>query len=145
MGQKFSCREISGGVVEGEALLCADQILFYHTDPDTGIITERGHALEGISIKNKILIFPGGKGSSVVQMDGLYKLEQRHTAPLGFIVREPDTVLVSSAIIMELPMVDRVEESFYRIIRNGDRIRIDTGRQIIERLEARSGGEPSVN
>lgn len=137
MSEIFSCREISRGIVEGEVLLSRDQILFYHTDPATGIVTERGHCLEGVSVKGKILVFPGGKGSSVVQMDGMYKLEQRGTAPLGFIVREPDTVLVSSAIIMELPMVDRVEESFYDVVQTGDRIRIDTVRQVIEFLERR--------
>ena len=137
MTNLFSCREIARGIVEGEVLLSGDQILFYHADPATGIITERGHCLEGISVKGKILVFPGGKGSSVVQMDGLYKLEQHGTAPLGFIVLEPDTVLVSSAIIMELPMVDRVEKSFYDTIQNGDRIRIDTDRQVIELLQRR--------
>lgn len=137
MTQQFSCREISRGIAEGEVLLSQDPILFYHTDPATGMITERGHCLEGISVKGKILVFPGGKGSSVVQMDGMYKLEQHGAAPLAFIVREPDTVLVSSAIIMELPMVDRVDPAFYNTIQNGDRIRIDTGRRIIVRLERR--------
>jgi len=137
MNQLFSCREISGGIAEGEVLISEDQILFYHADPASGIITERGHALEGVSVKDKILVFPGGKGSSVVQMDGLYKLELNGSAPLAFIVRSPDTVLVSSAIIMELPMVDRVEESFYRTIQTGDRIRVDTARQTIELLEVR--------
>ena len=137
MTQQFSCREISRGIAEGEVLLSQDPILFDHTDPATGMITERGHCLEGISVKGKILVFPGGKGSSVVQMDGMYKLEQHGAAPLAFIVREPDTVLVSSAIIMELPMVDRVDPAFYNTIQNGDRIRIDTGRRIIVRLERR--------
>lgn len=137
MNKTFSCREISRGTAEGEVLLSRDQILFYHADPATGIITERGHCLEGISVKGKILVFPGGKGSSVVQMDGLYQLEKHGTAPLGFIVREPDTVLVSTAIIMELPMVDRVEESFYQTVQNGDRLRLDAGEQVIVLLERR--------
>ena len=137
MKETVSCREIARGIAEGEVLLSQDQILFYHADPATGIITERGHCLEGISVKGKILVFPGGKGSSVVQMDGMYKLEQHGTAPLGLIVLEPDTVLVSSAIIMELPMVDRVEQAFYDTIRTGDRVRIDTDRQVIALLERR--------
>ena len=137
MTETFSCREISPGIVEGEVLRSEDQILFYHADPKTGVITERGHSLEGVSVKGKILVFPGGKGSSVVQMDGMYKLELNGAAPLGLIVQEPDTVLVSSAIIMELPMVDRVDERFYRAVRDGDRIRIDTARQVIELLERR--------
>lgn len=135
MNEKFSCREIARGVVEGEALVSEDQILFYHADPATGIVTEHGHCLEGVSVRDKILVFPGGKGSSVVQMDGLYKLEKNHAAPLGFIVREPDTVLVSTAIIMEVPMVDRVEEGFYAAVRTGDRIRIDTVNETVEVLK----------
>lgn len=135
MENSFFCREISRGIAEGEVLISQDQILFYHTDPLTGIVTERGHCLEGISVKGKILVFPGGKGSSVVQMDGMYKLEKNGTAPLGLIVQEPDTVLVSSAIIMELPMVDRVDPAFYQAIQTGDLVRIDTIHQTIVRLE----------
>lgn len=89
MKKTFTCRQIAAGRVKGEVLTCTDQILFYHTDPKTGVVTEVGHALEGVSVKDKILVFPGGKGSSVVQMDGLYKLELNGAAPLGFIVREP--------------------------------------------------------
>lgn len=131
MKREYHCRCIAGGHVEGEALLCRDQILFYHADPQTGIVTESGHALEGISVKDKILVFPGGKGSSVVQMDGLYKLSLHDTAPLGFIVQEPDTVLVSTAIIMNIPMVDRVEPQFYEEIRTGDMLRMDADAGII--------------
>ena len=131
MKKTFSCREISPGVTQGEALLCSDQILFYHTNPETGVVTEHGHALEGVSVKDKILVFPGGKGSSVVQMDGLYKLELHHAAPRAFLVQEPDTVLVSAAIIMETPMVDRVEAPFYQEVQNGDQLYIDTKNQTI--------------
>lgn len=135
MKKAFSCRQIAAGKVRGEVLTCTDQILFYHTDPKTGIVTEAGHALEGVSVKDKILVFPGGKGSSVVQMDGLYKLELNGAAPLGFIVREPDTVLVSTAIIMEIPMVDRVEDEFYNAVKTGDQIEIDADEETITLIE----------
>lgn len=134
MEQTFNCREISPGTVEGEVLLSADRLLFYRAEPSTGVITERGHCLEGVSVKDKILVFPGGKGSSVVQMDGLYKLDKYGTAPLAFLVREPDTVLVSSAIIMGVPMADRIEEDFYQTVHTGDRVRLDTASQTITLL-----------
>ena len=130
MKKTFSCRQIAAGRVKGEVLTCTDQILFYDTDPKTGVVTEAGHALEGVSVKDKILVFPGGKGSSVVQMDGLYKLELNGAAPLGFIVREPDTVLVSTAIIMEIPMVDRVEDEFYNAVKTGDQIEINASEEL---------------
>ena len=135
MNETFSCREISRGIMEGEVLLSQDQILFYHADPATGVITERDHCLEGISVKGKILVFPGGKGSSVVQMDGMYKLEQHGTAPLGLIVREPDTVLVSSAIIMELPMVDKVDPAFYETVKDGDMVAVNADEGYVEILD----------
>lgn len=34
-------------------------------DLDTGEVMEKGHPLEGRSVKGKILIFPRGKGSTV--------------------------------------------------------------------------------
>ena len=122
---EFSCHTISPGRAEGEALLSKDPILFYHTDFPTGIFREPGHALEGKCIAKKILIFPGGKGSSVVQADGMYKLDMAKLAPAGLIVSCLDTVLVSSAIIMEVPMVDDVDPKFYETVQTGDQIRLD--------------------
>lgn len=135
MKETFYCKKISSGVAEGEILISEEPILFYHTDPKTGIITEHGHCLEGISVKDKILVFPGGKGSSVVPADGMYRLEKEGTAPLGFIVEELDTVLVSSAVIMEMPMVFQVEQEFYSHIKDGTRIKMDTGTGMIKILD----------
>lgn len=122
---EFSCHTISPGKAEGEALISKDPILFYHTDFTTGIFREPGHALEGKCIAQKILIFPGGKGSSVVQADGMYKLDMAKLAPAGLIVSCLDTVLVSSAIIMEVPMVNDVDPGFYEAVQPGDQIRLD--------------------
>ena len=50
------------------------------------------------------------------------------------IIQRPESVLVASAIIMEIPMVDKVEEEFYKIVKNGDRIRLDATNGKIEIL-----------
>ena len=128
------CRKIAEGSAEGEIIVSSDAICFYLVEPETGIIVEKNHALEGQSIAGKILVMPSGKGSSVVQADGLYKLMKHDKAPKGIIVEFPDPVLVSSAIIMEIPTVMKVEKSFYEIIRTGSRIRLDADRQIISIL-----------
>lgn len=137
MSGTFICHKVSPGKVEGEALISAEPVLFYKTDPATGVVIEAGHCLEGRSVKGKIVIFPGGKGSSVVQADGLYKLERDGGAPKGFIVQHLDTVLVSSAVVMEIPMVDKVGEEFYETVRDGDIVRIDTERGVVEIVEGR--------
>lgn len=130
----FHCHKISEGVVEGEAIVSKDDIMFYLIDPKTGTVIEPGHDLEGKSIAKKILIFPSGKGSSVVQADGIYQLNMQGNASKAMILQHPETVLVSSAIIMEVPMVDKVDPEFYDVVKDGDRIRVDADHGIIEIL-----------
>ena len=132
MKKTFTCRQIAAGRVKGEVLTCTDQILFYHTDPKTGVVTEAGHALEGVSVKDKILVFPGGKGSSVVQQDGLYHLDRFHNMPAALIVQDPDPVLVAGAIIMEIPMVDRLPQEFYGTVKNGDKLIVNADEGFVE-------------
>lgn len=138
MDQKvFKCHRISEGKTEGEILISSDEIMFYLINPENGVFIEKGHALEGKSIAGKILVFPGGKGSSVVQADGLYQLAMRKNAPKAMIIQHPDTVLVSSAIIMEIPMVDQLDADFYTSIRDGDRVRVDADNEIVELLQGK--------
>ena len=130
----FSCHKISEGMAEGEALISTDDIMFYLIDPITGIVIEKGHCLEGKSVAGKILVFPGGKGSSVVQADGLYQLSIKNNAPKAMIIQNPETVLVASAIIMEIPMVDRLQPDFYQQVRDGDRLRVDADNGLVAKL-----------
>ena len=130
--KKYKCHKISEGCVEAEAIVSQDRIMFYLMNPETGEVIENAHDLEGKSVAKKVLIFPGGKGSSVVQADGLYQLKLRQNMPAAMVVQYPETVLVSSAIIMEVPMVDKVEPEFYENIKDGDKIRVDADNGIIE-------------
>jgi predicted aconitase with swiveling domain len=59
-------RTISPGKVEGESIVSKEPIGFYGgVDAKTGLFIEKGHELEGKSVKGKILVFPCGKGSTV--------------------------------------------------------------------------------
>ena len=121
----FSCHKIAEGVAEGEVLISSDDICFYLVEPETGKVIEDGHALQGRSVAGKVLVFPSGKGSSVVQADGLYQLAMKGTGPKAMIIRHPETVLVASSIIMEVPLVDQMDDEFYRLIEDGDYVRVD--------------------
>ncbi|MGE5483568.1 MAG: aconitase X swivel domain-containing protein [Ignavibacteriales bacterium] len=129
---QFDCHPICGGIAEGEALVSTDDICFYLTDPQTGMVIEDEHCLKGQSVAGKILVFPSGKGSSVVQADGLYQLMMKNNAPKALLVERPDTVLVATAIIMEVPMVDRVSAGFYSAVKSGDRVKVDANSGVIE-------------
>lgn len=129
--QVFNCHKISEGKASGEVLFSTDDFCFYLVDPETGIVIEKNHCLEGQSIAGKVLVFPNGKGSSVVQADGMYQLKMKGTEPKALIIKNPDTTLVASAIIMETPMVDRVEEGFYTLAQNGDHVEVDANKGTI--------------
>lgn len=70
----LKCHKIVGGCGEGGALVSHEPICFYLTDPKTGVIREKTHELAGENLANKVLVFPSGKASSVVQIDGLFEL-----------------------------------------------------------------------
>lgn len=125
MSKKFSCHKISEGKACAQAIITRDRIMFYQVRPEDGVMEEKGHQLEGRSIANRVLIFPGGKGSSVVQQDGLYHLDRFHNMPAALIIQDPDPVLVAGAIIMELPMVDKVDLAFYETVKDGDTIEVN--------------------
>lgn len=115
-------RIISKGSGEGEALATSQPISFYGgVDPNTSEIIEKGHELQGKSVKGKIFVFPTGKGSTVGSYT-LYRMKKNGTAPAGIINRECETVVAVGAIISEIPCVDRIDISK---IKTGDLIRID--------------------
>ncbi|GAF38230.1 aconitate hydratase X [Agrilactobacillus composti DSM 18527 = JCM 14202] len=106
-------------------MISKDPICFYLVDPKSGVVIERNHCLFGKSIAGKVLVFPNGKGSSVVQADGMYQLKMKGMAPKAMIVDYPDTTLVASAIIMEMPLVDKTDSSFKTGIQNGNIVHVD--------------------
>ncbi|MGP1348719.1 MAG: aconitase X swivel domain-containing protein [Stomatobaculum sp.] len=132
---RFTCHKISEGKAQAEAIVSQDNMCFYRIYPESGIVMEKAHVLEGKSVARKVLIFPGGKGSSVVQADGLYQLNMHQNMPAAMIIQYPEAVLVSSAIIMEIPMVDRVDSAFYEIVKDGDTIVVNADEGYIEILE----------
>lgn len=132
MGKIYNCHKISEGIAKGEVLYSKDDFCFYLVDPKTGVVIEKNHCLEGKSIAGKILVFPNGKGSSVVQADGMYQLKMTGMEPKAMIIKNPDTTLVASAIIMETPMVDRVDGKFYQEVVDGDFVYVDADNGLIK-------------
>ena len=123
--QQYTCRPISEGSGEGEALLSTDALCFAMCDADTGCVLEKGHCLDGRSVAGKVLVMPTGKGSSVVQADGLYRLITKQTAPAAVVIQTPEPVLVSTIIAMEVPLVDTVDPAFYDNVEEGDHVVVD--------------------
>jgi predicted aconitase with swiveling domain len=81
---------------------------FGGVDPDTGIIVERGHDLEGRSVAGKVLVFPHGRGSTVGSYV-MYRMWKAGTAPAAIVNRETETIVAVGCIISDIPCVDRVD------------------------------------
>jgi predicted aconitase with swiveling domain len=121
-------RIISKGKGAGEALVTSQPISFYGgVDPNTGEIIEKGHELQGKSVKGKVLVFPTGKGSTVGSYT-LYRMKKNDTAPAGIINKECETVVAVGAIISEIPCVDKIDIAR---IKTGDRVRIENDMVIV--------------
>ncbi|MCW4002982.1 MAG: DUF126 domain-containing protein [Candidatus Bathyarchaeota archaeon] len=120
--EQLKGRIIYKGKAEGEALVTSMPISFYGgVDPNTGIVLEKGHELQGQSVKGKILVFPQGKGSTVGSYT-LYRMKKNGTAPAGMINKETETIVAVGAIISEIPFVDKIEISK---IKTGNRVSIE--------------------
>jgi predicted aconitase with swiveling domain len=101
-------RSIYPGTAQGEALVTTQAISFFGgVDPETGVVVERGHELEGQSISDKVLVFPTGKGSTVGSYT-LYRLKRNGRAPLAILNAECETITAVGCIIAEIICVDQL-------------------------------------
>ena len=125
-------RKICSGQATGEALVSSMGISFFGgVDPESGVVVERGHELEGQSIAGRVLVFPSGKGSTVGSYT-LYRLQRGGKAPLAIINSECETITAVGCIIAEIPCVDQVPIDE---LQSGMRVAVDGERGIVDSLE----------
>jgi predicted aconitase with swiveling domain len=122
-------RIIYPGKCKGTAIVSKEPIGFYGgIDIKTGIIIEKNHSLEGKSIKNKILVFPCGKGSTVGSYV-IYGLKKNNVSPLGIINEETETIVATGVILAGIPCIDKID---INKINNDDIISLDADKGIVE-------------
>ena len=127
-------RTISKGIAEGEVLISKHPISFYGgIDPDSGAVVERGHELEGKSIRGKILVFSHGKGSTVGSYT-LYRLKKKGIAPKAIINEECEPVVAVGAIISAIPLIDKLEKNPFKILKNGDKVIVNASEGWIKKI-----------
>jgi len=120
-------------------LISTDPISFLGSvDPKTGIVVEEKHALTGKSIKDKVLIFPHGKGSTVGSYV-MYQLKKNGAAPTAIINLETEPIVAVGAIISEIPLIDLLEKNPYEFLKNGDTVLVNGSEGYIELLKQETG------
>jgi predicted aconitase with swiveling domain len=123
-------RIIKSGSAEGIALVSAEPIGFLGgVDPESGIVVEAGHPLQGRCVTGRVLVFPTGKGSTVGSYT-LYRMARAGTAPAAILNAVSEAIVAVGAIIGDIPMVDSVDITR---IRSGDQVQVAGDRILVRR------------
>jgi len=125
-------RKVVGGYAEGEALVTRETISGWGgINPMTGTVIETRHELRGQTFKDKILVFPGAKGSSgwsaafhVTRITG--------TAPKAMVFKEMTTKIALGAVVMRVPSVTDLDHDPLELIETGDWVTVDGDHGIVE-------------
>ena len=124
--------KVAKGKAQGEALISHSPISFFGgVNPETGVVVDRGHELEGVSIADKILVFPVGKGSTGGSYR-IYELTVNNKAPRAIINLQADTIIAIGTIIASIPMVDKLEPNPMEVIKTGDIVEVDADQGIVK-------------
>ena len=113
------------GKAKGTVLKTINPINFLGAvDKKTGIIHDQKYDIFEKSIKDSILVFPHGIGSSVGAYT-IYSLKNNESAPLAMICKKADLTVASGCALANIPMIVISEDEFDSI-ENGKDIQIDT-------------------
>jgi len=124
------------GIVEGVALVTSDLVAFWGgTDWETGEIVEMGHEAKGKNMAEKILVFPAGKGGAGDTF-GYYYLARSGKAPKALICNRAQNTTLAGALLTDTPMVYGFAEDILKMIKTGDRLRVDSADGTIEIMQS---------
>lgn len=93
-------------------------------DKKTGFIRDENHELFQQSIKDKILVFPHGIGSSVGAYT-IYSLKSNNSAPLAMVCHKADLTTASGCALADIPLII-ISKKEFDSLENGKDFEIDT-------------------
>ncbi len=125
-------RKVVGGVAEGEALVTRETVSGWGgIDPMTGTVIETRHELRGQSFKDKVLVFPGAKGSSGWSA-AFHLARLTNSAPKAMIFTEMTTKIALGAVVTRAPSVTDLDRDPFTAIETGDWVKVDADRGLVE-------------
>ena len=130
VSRRITGHTVSKGRSEGIALVCTEPISFLGgVDPETGIIL-KGEC-KGQSVAGKVLVFPSGMGSTVGSYV-IYQMAKNGVAPCAIINIETEPIVAVGAVISAIPLIDRLKENLFDVIRDGDKVLVDASEGYVE-------------
>ena len=127
-------RGVIPGIAEGIALVCPKSITGWGgIDPKTGIIKDYDNVNKGETIKDRILVMPGSKGSNGWSCY-FGAARAAGCAPKGWMFTGVDTSAGVASAVMQIPTVIDFPkgEDPCEHIQNGDFVRMDGSTGIVE-------------
>jgi hypothetical protein len=113
------------GKTQGIILKSQHSINFLGTvDKKTGIISDKNHELFDKSIKDTVLVFPNGVGSSVGAYT-IYSIKSNNAAPLAMICHKADLTVATGCALANIPLIIINDEEFSSL-QTGQKISLDT-------------------
>ncbi len=113
------------GTAKGNIMKTTNPINFLGAvDKKTGVIRDDKHDKFEKSIKDSILVFPHGIGSSVGAYT-IYSLKKNNSAPSAMICTEADLSVVSGCALANIPMVIVTKEKFDSL-QDGEEFSLDS-------------------
>ena len=125
-------RKVVGGCAEGEALVTKESISGWGgIDPLTGTVIETHHELRGVSFRDRVLVFPGAKGSSGWS-NAFHMTRLAGTAPKAMVFNRMNTKIALGAVVTHAPTVTELDQDPLAVVETGDWVRVDGDRGIVE-------------
>ena len=103
----------------------------------TGTVIETHHELRGVSFKDKVLVFPGAKGSS--GWSAAFHLARiASAAPKAMVFNVMTTKIALGAVVMRAPSVTDFDQDPLAVIETGDWVKVDGDRGVVEVIKKTS-------
>lgn len=116
-------RIISEGDARGNAVVLESAFSWIGDfDATTGTLLIKG-PLHGESLAGKILVCPTGKGGTIAPFIA-YQAKEGGKAPAAILCDTADSILVESALVIGIPLLDRVTPSPVKSIKMGQQVHI---------------------
>jgi uncharacterized protein len=127
-----------GPVVEGEAAVSREGFSpRYDLDRAAGIVSRPGHDLEGLRLRDKILIVPTARGG-VAAGWAFSHLKHEGIGPKALVFGVVNPVMVQGAIFAGLTITEGWSIDPARVLSSGDTVRVDPARGVIDLIRRKS-------
>lgn len=129
-----------GGVARGRAMVSRQAIQGWSgVDEKTGLVIEKGHPFEGMSIKDAVLVLSGGKGSNGWSCH-FHAARVAGIGPAAMVFPKMDSRTAVAAVVTGVPVVTDLEMDPFELIETGDLVVVYGDRGVVEVLKGETHG-----